>query len=816
VELFVENWMKLVLKGCCIFLVIIMLPISSAFALTLQEIGFWGGGRYTDFVASDSHLYVIAGRRGIEIIDIQNPQAPISVSTLVTPGVTYAIALDDHYSYLADGANGLLIVDVDNPAQPAIIGHLMLAGITIKVLQHPDFLVVLNIVDDDSHFYLHIVDIADPSQPQILNTIQLDYVESIMGLALQDHTIVMATLEGLHLLDVTDPLQPVAAAYLTVLADGMPLEYITDLVVQDGYAYLMSRKRTLSVVSIMDPYAPLEVARLENTGGTTASDMIIADAKLYIGSGWPIAINQFSRPSDSIIILDIANPAEPQAIGYLPESEPDFNRLIALQQNTQYLIALRDTEFTFYQKAVVDQAPPFASYDQVPANVQDIAIIDHRAFLANRLTQVYSGIRELDLSNPTAPKLINKSINDTNERRIIEQVAAHHHGVLFQQILPTHYSVPNLYKNCFFHTMQLAWCEDGYGVAIAVADQIGISVSKANANWDTPAILKTIDLRNPDAIEELGSLNLGVPIMTATASATTVYLGTRTGLMIVDISTPSQPQLISTLALDQVPISHIALAGQLAYVASTTHLSMIDVANPADPYRLSTYELAAQPYDLAADSIGHVYVAEGETGVELVDIKNPAAPVQVGLYDSPGSAMGLAIQSDLLYLADGANGLSVLRINDLNRIIYRFYNTRTHKHHYTSFIPERDRMKANNRFLIDEGPSFITPTSSQPGTKPVYQLYNRQTGSRLLTIDETERAAILNLYPWFTDEGIAYHAWPTAQPNSVPLYRFYNVETNAHFFTSSEQERRSLQLNYPQFMYEGIAYFVYPIDTSGI
>ncbi len=56
----------------------------------------------------------------------------------------------------------------------------------------------------------------------------------------------------------------------------------------------------------------------------------------------------------------------------------------------------------------------------------------------------------------------------------------------------------------------------------------------------------------------------------------------------------------------------------------------------------------------------YLYVASGY-GLRVLDVANPAAPVSVGFYDTPGTANGVAVAGDYVYVADGAGGVFILR-----------------------------------------------------------------------------------------------------------------------------------------------------------
>jgi hypothetical protein len=45
----------------------------------------------------------------------------------------------------------------------------------------------------------------------------------------------------------------------------------------------------------------------------------------------------------------------------------------------------------------------------------------------------------------------------------------------------------------------------------------------------------------------------------------------------------------------------------------------------------------------------------------MVDLSDPAQPTEVGHYETPGTAKGIHVSDDLVFVADGEGGLAILR-----------------------------------------------------------------------------------------------------------------------------------------------------------
>ncbi|MFP8777862.1 DUF1566 domain-containing protein [Hydrogenophaga sp. RWCD_12] len=141
--------------------------------------------------------------------------------------------------------------------------------------------------------------------------------------------------------------------------------------------------------------------------------------------------------------------------------------------------------------------------------------------------------------------------------------------------------------------------------------------------------------------------------------------------------------------------------------------------------------------------------------------------------------------------------------------VYRFFNTRTGAHFYTTSEAEKADVLATKPFMTYDGPAFSAASAFSPGLSPVHRFYNTRTGVHFYTISETERASIAATLPHFTYEGVAYHASQVAGQGLTPLYRFFVPSRGFHFYTASAQEKQSIQSTLAGlYTYEGIGYYV--------
>ncbi|MCX6924206.1 MAG: IPT/TIG domain-containing protein, partial [Verrucomicrobia bacterium] len=108
--------------------------------------------------------------------------------------------------------------------------------------------------------------------------------------------------------------------------------------------------------------------------------------------------------------------------------------------------------------------------------------------------------------------------------------------------------------------------------------------------------------------------------------------------------------------------SGVAVQGNYAYVGEGSSLLLVNVSSPSSPSLVSRLAMPANVLDIALNG-QYAYVADGDAGLQVVDISNPATPLLKGFYQTPGWASGIAIQGGKAYVADGA-GLEVIDLRE--------------------------------------------------------------------------------------------------------------------------------------------------------
>ncbi|MBP1661457.1 MAG: repeat-containing protein [Candidatus Aminicenantes bacterium] len=178
------------------------------------------GGGFAVALAGDIAL-VAAADKGLALIDVRDPKAPVLKSMLDTPGEAREVEVKGPTAFVADGAGGLLAVDIADPAAPKIAGSWDSPGEATGLMIRGETAFLA-----DGSAGLQIVDIARPSRPLPVGSLDTDGTAETV--ALSGNTAYVADGSGgIKVVDVASPAEPklvlslVAAGYArSVAAEG--------------------------------------------------------------------------------------------------------------------------------------------------------------------------------------------------------------------------------------------------------------------------------------------------------------------------------------------------------------------------------------------------------------------------------------------------------------------------------------------------------------------------------------------------------------------------------------------------------------------
>ena len=98
--------------------------------------------------------------------------------------------------------------------------------------------------------------------------------------------------------------------------------------------------------------------------------------------------------------------------------------------------------------------------------------------------------------------------------------------------------------------------------------------------------------------------------------------------------------------------------------------------------------------------------------------------------------------------------------------VYRFYNNSTGTHFYTQSETEKNYVIATYPVFTYEGPVYYAPPGNAiGGSTALFRFYNTKTGAHFYTTSPDERDHVLATWPWFAYEAVAYYVFSSPTPS---------------------------------------------------
>lgn len=220
-----------------------------------------------DIAVAGTTAYVAAHARGVHVVDIAQPSAPLVVGTVATAGPALAVDADGRHLAVAVGAAGVMVFDLVAGGLPTPAGTVPPTpdGRAYSVLLDGDILWVGEWNEDYEHgdpdHGLRAIDLAAPGGPSAIGARTTP--GWAVDIAIDGDVLALADGPGgLRLFDVHDPTspRPLGSLPAEVRAYGVALEAASHR------AFVADNTAGLLVADLSDPMAPAAVGRVPTAG----------------------------------------------------------------------------------------------------------------------------------------------------------------------------------------------------------------------------------------------------------------------------------------------------------------------------------------------------------------------------------------------------------------------------------------------------------------------------------------------------------------------------------------------------------------------
>jgi hypothetical protein len=544
-------------------------------------LGKWRWGACWTVAIIDSHHVIIGNGELLQILDISGANNPVKIGEVEIPGTPTDITVMGNYAYAVGNNDDLDVIDLSDLTQPTLVSHWTNTSFNSFYFQ---------ITHDNRGLpylylggtYFTVVDISNPLQPHAVAELPIFTYIWLDIAAYTDERgrsfIYTPNSEGLWLevFDVTDPTAPVSYA--------QPMPNPLGVCIVNDYLYVGSFDE-IRVYSLDDPQA------LSLVGEVSISplpyDLATDGESLYAGL---LESDSIDSLSVRVMKLNLADPTSPTIVDSLTWPGPN-----SFYINNNWL--------------------------------GELAVLEQKVFVASS-----AALWGVDFDDPRP------------------------------QGGPTGREMPGAATLFYYPT--------GYGTfSIRHQDELGFIASGPAGLW----ILDLSDLASP---QEIGHYPVHDFAIEAIARDSIAFLTTLKELKILNIAAPSAPQFISEIALPGEPYAGMEVSGGYLYIPSVAGLLIVDISDLSMPQIIYTSALKnitdVAIYDTLAFITRGNFPDTTGNGLHILNISNPASPEEISVFNLWGAKM-VAVDSSYSYAyvattayfgSPGYNGFAILDVRD--------------------------------------------------------------------------------------------------------------------------------------------------------
>ncbi|MCE7937105.1 hypothetical protein DCC79_03580 [bacterium] len=491
---------------------------------------------------------------------------------------------------------------------------------------------------------------------------------------------VAAGAAGLRVLDISTPRRGREVG--RVLPTGVG-DY-RDVHVVGEYAYVADAFEGLLVFDVRAPAAPRLVGHLAT--GRKPSAVTVDGTRAYVLHS--------TEPDTWLAVVDVVDPAAPKILNriFVSDSASDVFVVGGVAYVTDTVEGL----------VLVDVRDPSAPYQlghlHPGGDLRSVVVEDGKAVVGSGA----SGLAVIDVADVKAPKLVSTYATaltvfaqsgpvlygvdpDTGALRILE---------VGDTDIPREIGAMDLRDPAGATVDDIAVDGEMLYAALSSKELVIVDVAEPRA----PRLVRRVEIADRAyslaaaggalyvATDASGVLvyNIGgpeapahiatVPIQHATDTAVQppfLYVGSRDGLYVVDVTTPSMPASRGRWITEPATVDDITISKGRAYTTGSgdgffVRFAVVDIHDPDRPALLDD---AALPVDVGSYKVrvsgDFAFVTASGWGAYVYDLREPKRIEEVGVIDVEGTALDLALAADRLYISDSDAGIRVFDVAGL-------------------------------------------------------------------------------------------------------------------------------------------------------
>ena len=610
---------------------------------------------------------------GVQIIDMTDPMNPSHIMGLIDD--------TDGFTHL-DGANGVAITEISGRTY-AVVTARYDDGVQIIDITDPTWPIPVVALTDNADGFAH-----------------LDRAHGIAITEISGRTYAVVAAvddDGIQIIDMTDPMNPLPVAGLTDEVGGFTqLAGARDIAIAEisggTYAVVTARHDDgVQIIDMTDPMNPLPAAELtDEVGGLTqlagARDVAIAE----ISGGTYAAVAAWDG---SVQIINMTDPENPAPVIGIPDNTGDFAHM-----DRAHAIAISSISDRTYAVVAAWDGNMYVIDMTDPANPSPITKLSDDTSGFTKLTGTYN-VATAEISGRTYA-----AVTASGGMQIIAIGPAAHpdhpsgdeHDDTPQTTTTTTTASRSGYQPDPYLPVPMAglnYTTDGFASLGRASD---VDIAKlSNKTYAVVAVwhggVQIIDITDPTNPLPLTSLTTRTEgfanliavqgITIAEISGKTYAMAAANGMHIIDITNPSRPIPAAWPSVHVWDTAVIEISGRAYAAAATRHgVQIINITDPAWPIPLAAMTDNADGFThldgahaIAISSISNrtyaVVAAWYDDGVQIIDMTDPTNPLPVaGLTDEVGGFTQLAGARDVAIAEISGGTYAVVAAHDDNGV----------------------------------------------------------------------------------------------------------------------------------------------------
>ncbi|MCP4104584.1 MAG: hypothetical protein GY749_03450 [Desulfobacteraceae bacterium] len=591
-------------------------------------------GQSFGVTVAGNKAYVADGYRGLQIIDISDPENPQVTGSASTSGTAYNVTVAEDKAYVACG-RGLQIIDISDSKNPLTIGFVKTASTASDV----------KVADDKAYIAcgryskkwrgIQIADISNSKKPLIIGSVETP--ENVKALTVVDNMVYAACGDlfvngGFRVVDITDSEQPQLIGYIEI--PGMAY----DVAVSDDKAYVTYIDITgpdgLKIIDISNPDNLQIIGSWDERSGDIYGVTVEKD-KVFITDG-----------ACGIRIIDVSCPEQPRSLGVVYSEGPSD---VTVEDGKAYVI--KDSGgLNIIDISKPEKSQNIASVD-TPVFALDVTVSGNTAYV----TEGYGGgLQLIDIENQE----ITGKVESPDQTGFFEVKVKENRA----------------YVSCNDYSQEKSY--------LRIIDISNPADPYIIDSVDMPFNIKNFVITENMGFAAIGGIEFGV-------------IGG--GLQIIDLNDSKNPQIISSVETPKPAIA-VAVADERVYLSDAEKkVRIIDISNPEYPQfagLLNTIGLVTS-FFVAENNLYLMSFVSGQYGrkcLQVVDIEDPDAPENIGFFYGSDDNFGrlipriAAVANNKVYLMSPTNGITVVDVSNPEHITFLrlFSNILIYKHLITS------------------------------------------------------------------------------------------------------------------------------------